>query len=158
MKASLIGTCTPLQISRGCESCSMLGTCLSCNVAQHYVYNPLTYECDAASGYFLDMSFFPQLCSTTLEGCLTCSSSSVCTACATGLNYQLVVDHCEAADGYYLNGSYGAVPCGIAGCLRCASLLGNVVCTVCDGLSYFEIDFAAGCRCMTNYIFDPTTY
>lgn len=85
------------------------------------MYDSNTQDCKAAIGYYLNGNYEPEPCSTSLPGCLECSSDTVCTKCDTYINYKLENDNCEAADGFYLDSQSIPVPCSILGCFLCSS-------------------------------------
>jgi len=56
--------CTTTQVNQGCTLCQLgTGTCLKCNTNLHYIYDSINKICLAEIGYYLDSSYFPQLCS-----------------------------------------------------------------------------------------------
>lgn len=140
----LFGKCTPAQKFKGCTCCSISGVCEACNDLLHYVYNSATKSCDAASGYFLNTSYIPEMCSSKMPGCLQCSSETACTLCDTFLNYQLVNGKCEAANAYYLDNSSIPVKCNILGCYLCSSA---TICTNCSSANNFIMDINGDCVC-----------
>jgi len=64
--------------TKPCEKCSKTPTnCTSC-VNNTYYYNSIAFNC--------------VLCKTPLKGCLTCSSSSICTLCDSSIGYTLATN------------------------------------------------------------------
>ena len=74
LNSQLFGVCTTTQTDRGCTVCSVSGDCLACDEDNHYKLNPSTSNCDAAVGYYLNSTFYPEPCSSAMPGCLECSS------------------------------------------------------------------------------------
>ena len=68
------GPCSTAMTDAGCLACSTTGDCLSCNEEINYVLNPSTSQCDAAIGYYLNATSYPELCWDAMPGCLECSS------------------------------------------------------------------------------------
>lgn len=153
--AALFGKCTVLQTSQGCTACSVPGLCIACNEPIHYLFNASTSSCVAASGYYLNATFIPELCSLAMPGCLQCSSQTTCTLCDTFLNYALVVGQCQAAAGYYLNATSIPTKCNILGCYLCSSA---TVCTSCSTATNFVMDISGNCVCdaAMNFTMSPS--
>jgi hypothetical protein len=153
--ANMFGKCTVTKISQGCTACSTTGVCISCNDMLHYLLDTTTSTCIAASGYYLNASYIPELCSIAMPGCLDCTSATVCTICDTFLNYQLSLGQCDAADGYYLDFNFIPVKCNIQGCYLCSSA---TVCTNCSSATNFIMDINGDCICDSSayFVFIPT--
>ncbi len=108
--------CPQVQLDHGCTYCSSTSNCLGCNETLFYIYNPVTFNCDAAVGYFINATFIPELCSIPMIGCLDCSSDTVCTVCDVFGNYKLINGSCEAATGYFLDATRVPIKCTMIGC------------------------------------------
>lgn len=151
---ALFGKCTAGQLALGCTACSTAGLCIACNGGLHYVFDAATSGCLAESGYYLNATSIPELCSTAMIGCLQCSSSTACTLCDTFLNYKLISGQCGAADGYYLDASSIPTKCNIPGCYLCSSA---AVCTNCSSATNFIMDASGNCICDSslNFMLSP---
>lgn len=77
--------------------------------------------CMASPGYYLDSSFIPTPCYSTMPGCQLCSSATVCTLCNATHNYILSSTRCQAADGYYLDSNSMPTLCNMFACRLCSS-------------------------------------
>jgi hypothetical protein len=139
-----VGKFTPCpldQTTQGCSYCTNTGQCLGCNTTLNYVYNPSNYSCLAASGYYLFWNTStvntPITCNSSMAGCITCLSQTVCTLCDLLAHYQLVNGTCAAAPGYYLNSSNIPVVCTLTGCYECQSA---TVCSVCSSTQNYIIN------------------
>ena len=63
--------CSVTQVSQGCTLCQVgTLTCLKCNTNVGYVYDSVNKICLAKVGYYLDASYYPQLCSSAIPGCM----------------------------------------------------------------------------------------
>ena len=154
--SALFGKCTSTQISQGCTACSTAGLCIACNDLLHYIFDSATSSCLAASGYYLNTTFIPELCNSVMIGCLQCSSATTCTLCDTFLNYALVGGQCDAAPGYYLDTNSTPVKCNILGCYLCSSA---TVCTSCSAATNFIMDATGNCICdsAANFTMSPAS-
>lgn len=70
LNSQLFGVCSTTQTDKGCTVCSVDGDCMVCNEDDHYAYDSLTSQCAAAVGYYLNLTDFPELCSSAIIGCL----------------------------------------------------------------------------------------
>jgi hypothetical protein len=103
--------CTATQVSQGCNLCSSAGICLSCNVLLNYALDSVNNICVAATGYYLNSSYYPVACNITMPGCLQCTSDIDCTQCDTYNHYTLSNASCVAAPGYYLDSNSTPIAC-----------------------------------------------
>ena len=74
LNSQLFAPCTTAQIDVGCLACSTAGECIACNEEINYVLNTGTGNCDAAIGYYLNATSYPELCWDAMPGCLECSA------------------------------------------------------------------------------------
>lgn len=79
---ALYAKCSLTQVSQGCTLCQLgTGICLKCNKEMHYIYNAVNKDCLAEIGHYLDVNYIPQLCYSTIPGCLECTSETFCSKC-----------------------------------------------------------------------------
>jgi hypothetical protein len=76
-----------------------------------------------------------------MTGCLTCTSSSVCTTCDTTKNYTLNGSTCATCSSV------------LTGCLACSN---STTCTTCDTNNNFQISGKV-CTCVTYYVLSGST-
>ncbi len=93
-----------------------------------------------------------------MTGCLTCTSSKICTSCASGFTLSAGECDCLLAncltcstattcitciDGFYVNSTQKCSPCTvIPGCSNCNT---STFCTLCSGANFFNTSIAQ-CR------------
>ena len=70
LNSQLFAPCSLPQISAGCLACSTAAACIACNQEINYILNPVTADCDAALGYYLNATSYPELCWDAMAGCL----------------------------------------------------------------------------------------
>ena len=83
--------CNADLLTQGCTYCSSASVCLGCSTAENYVFLSANSSCIAAPGYYLlwvsATSNSVEACNSSIPGCLTCSSGTVCTECDVLANY-----------------------------------------------------------------------
>lgn len=115
------------------------------------IANPSSPAGGWSSFIYYNGSMECKACIDFMQGCLTCTSSKVCTLCDTGFTLSAgkclcSVSNCQNCStaticvtcdsGYYVNSAQQCSPCStINGCLECTS---STFCTLCSGANFFN--------------------
>ena len=89
-----------------------------------------------------------------MNGCLECTSTSVCTSCDGNNHWEGDPDNqqCKCVQKYVeINNLCESCPIGCNVCDQ------NLTCQECDATGDFIPDGAGGCKCNTSHYFDNTT-
>lgn len=137
------------ECSLTCYECSILSTnCTSCPASSHRTLIGETCPCDL--GYVHSGVVICQPCSTYLVGCVSCKSTSICTACQATGNFQLsTTNHnCSCISNYYQTATNTCSLCSFR-CQECSKIVSN--CTSCP-ISSHRILLGNACPCDTGYL------
>lgn len=133
-----------------CLTCdgSLSINCTACSNTSFRFHNN-SNSCPCQTGY-IDVGLtacYP--CSYFISGCLTCSSSSVCTSCSSGF-FVSQLGLCQCTTGFLVTG----VCTTIKGCLSATNLDGNIYCTLCDTTLNYVRSTNFTCLCLTGFVMD----
>lgn len=126
-----------------CLTCSNFTACLTCNTSSSLnIYYPDNLACISASsclsGYYIDSTFGALTCTKCVSPCLSCTNSTYCLTCFSGLNYK---GSCKSncPTGYYADISNPTDSKCSACSSVCFSCMGNATnCTSCYSAFYLK--------------------
>ena len=140
--------CLPCHYS--CLTCSAntASACLSCNTNN---YRSLAgTACSCVANYINVGSAVCSLCSSQMQGCLTCSTSTTCTACIPGFSGPPCTCSTTSVISGYCN--------SVLGCTNISAINGTQTCINCNTTALLELTSTFGCACIigTNTMADKS--
>ena len=132
-----------------CIECDKADTCLKCQ--ENVDREVKDGKCPCVQKFFENND---TCVACGMNGCLECSSASVCTSCDSGNNWEPNPDNqqCKCMEKYVeVNNLCESCP---VGCNICDS---NFTCSQCDTTNHFVLDGTGGCKCDSFYYFDDTS-
>lgn len=142
------GICIPMPDcslpASGCLVCTS-PVCSSCDPSLFFTLDASIDVCVCMTGYYFDGSVCQQ-CNTTLIGCTSCPSSSICLACTP--TFVLSLPNCGCTSGFFLDAAVPDCAACQIGCLICTAL---TTCVTCDLPNNFIQLVNTSCTCNTGY-------
>lgn len=123
------GACTACT-DTGCLECdTTVAVCTKCDATLGYNETASSGDCACKNTHFFDT--VTSTCKPCSNGCINCTSASVCFTCNTAANFATNGTSCRCADGFYLNANNTCSPCTEfhAQCLTCTP----AKCSTCSG-------------------------